>query len=137
MATRLSSTKETRDLLRELIKNHGPVVFHQSGGCCDGSAPMCFPRKEFRVGSRDIFLGTICDQPFFIAADQYSYWEHTQLIIDVVPGRGGMFSIEGPSGKRFLTRSKVFTENELIDHKKNPPLNASEIKDFVGLRTTS
>ncbi|MDA9246238.1 DUF779 domain-containing protein [Rhodobacteraceae bacterium] len=137
MATRLSSTKETRDLLRELIKNHGPVVFHQSGGCCDGSAPMCFPRKEFRVGSRDIFLGTICDQPFFIAADQYSYWEHTQLIIDVVPGRGGMFSIEGPSGKRFLTRSKVFTENELIDHKNNPPLNASEIKDFDGLRTTS
>ena len=137
MATRLSSTKETRDLLRELIKNHGPVVFHQSGGCCDGSAPMCFPRKEFRVGSRDIFLGTICDQPFFIAADQYSYWEHTQLIIDVVPGRGGMFSIEGPSGKRFLTRSKVFTEDELIEHKKNPPLNASEIKDFDGLRTTS
>ena len=137
MATRLSSTKETRDLLRELIKNHGPVVFHQSGGCCDGSAPMCFPRKEFRVGSRDIFLGTICDQPFFIAADQYSYWEHTQLIIDVVPGRGGMFSIEGPSGKRFLTRSKVFTEDELIQHKKNPPLNASEIKDFDGLRTTS
>ena len=137
MATRLSSTKETRDLLRELIKNHGPVVFHQSGGCCDGSAPMCFPRKEFRVGSRDIFLGTICDQPFFIAADQYRYWEHTQLIIDVVPGRGGMFSIEGPSGKRFLTRSKVFTENELIDHKNNPPLNASEIKDFDGLRTTS
>ena len=137
MTIRLSSTKETRDLLNELIQNHGPVVFHQSGGCCDGSAPMCFPRKEFRVGSRDIFLGTICDQPFFIAADQYSYWEHTQLIIDVVPGRGGMFSIEGPSGKRFLTRSKVFTEDELIEHKKNPPLNASEIKDFDGLRTTS
>jgi len=137
MTIRLSSTKETRDLLNELIQNHGPVVFHQSGGCCDGSAPMCFPRKEFRVGSRDIFLGTICDQPFFIAADQYSYWEHTQLIIDVVPGRGGMFSIEGPSGKRFLTRSKVFTEDELIQHKKNPPLNASEIKDFDGLRTTS
>ena len=137
MTTRLSSTKETRDLLYELIQNHGPVVFHQSGGCCDGSAPMCFPRKEFRVGSRDIFLGTICDQPFFIAADQYSYWEHTQLIIDVVPGRGGMFSIEGPSGKRFLTRSKVITEDELIEHKKNPPLNASEVNDFDGLRTTS
>ena len=137
MTTRLSTIKETRVLLYELIQDHGAVVFHQSGGCCDGSAPMCFPRKEFRVGSRDIFLGTICAQPFFIAADQYSYWEHTQLIIDVVPGRGGMFSIEGPSGKRFLTRSKVFTEDELIEHKKNPPLNASEVNDFDGLRTTS
>tara|TARA_Y100001968_G_scaffold214374_1_gene197231 strand:+ start:512 stop:781 length:270 start_codon:yes stop_codon:yes gene_type:complete len=89
------------------------------------------------VGSRDIFLGTICEQPFFIAADQYSYWEHTQLIIDVVAGKGGMFSIEGPTGKRFLTRSRVFSEVELIDLKKNPPLCAAEVTSFEGLRTTS
>ena len=137
MIERLSSTRETDTLLQELIEVHGPLVFHQSGGCCDGSAPMCFPRSEFRVGSRDIFLGTLCEQPFFIAADQYSYWEHTKLIIDVVPGRGGMFSIEGPSGKRFLTRSKVFSEEELIKHKNNPPLNASDVTDFEGLKTTS
>ena len=70
MIERLSSTKETDTLLQELIEVHGPVVFHQSGGCCDGSAPMCFPRSDFRVGSRDIYLGTLCEQPFFIAADQ-------------------------------------------------------------------
>ena len=112
MISRLSSTKETDALVNELIDIHGPVVFHQSGGCCDGSAPMCFPRGEFRVGSRDVLLGTIEGQPFFIAEDQYSYWEHTHLIIDVVPGRGGMFSLEGPTGKRFLTRSRVFSDKE-------------------------
>ena len=137
MVERLSSTKETQSLLDSLLKIHGPVVFHQSGGCCDGSAPMCFPRSEFRVGSRDIFLGTICGQPFFISADQYSYWEHTRLIIDVVPGRGGMFSIEGPSGKRFLTRSEVFTEEELSEHKNSPPLSAANVTSFEGLKTTS
>ena len=137
MTLRLSATDDTETLLKELLNVHGPVVFHQSGGCCDGSAPMCFPRKEFRVGSRDIFLGTICEQPFFIAADQYSYWEHTQLIIDVVSGKGGMFSIEGPTGKRFLTRSRVFSELELIDLKNDPPLCAAEVTSFEGLRTTS
>ena len=137
MTTRLSATEETKSLLDELIKIHGPVVFHQSGGCCDGSAPMCFPRSEFRVGSRDIFLGTICDQPFFIAADQYSYWEHTHLIIDVVEGKGGMFSIEGPTGKRFLTRSRVFSDEELTELEKNPPLCAKELHSFDGLKTTS
>ena len=137
MIERLSSTVETQSLLKQLLEVHGPVVFHQSGGCCDGSAPMCFPRSEFRVGSRDIFLGAICNQPFFIAADQYNYWEHTKLIIDVVSGRGGMFSIEGPSGKRFLTRSRVFSEGELKEHKKNPPLNAANVTAFEGLKTTS
>ena len=74
MIDRLSSTDQTNKLVEELVKIHGPLVFHQSGGCCDGSAPMCFPRNEFRVGSRDIFLGSINSQPFFIAEDQYSYW---------------------------------------------------------------
>ena len=98
MIDRVSATESTVTLIDELVGIHGPVVFHQSGGCCDGSAPMCFPRGEFKVGSRDVFLGTIHNQPFFIAEDQFAYWEHTQLIIDVVPGRGGMFSIEGPTG---------------------------------------
>ena len=137
MVKRLSSTEETEKLVNELVKIHGPVVFHQSGGCCDGSAPMCFPRNEFRVGSRDIFLGSIQAQPFFIAEDQYSYWEHTHLIIDVVPGRGGMFSLEGPSGNRFLTRSRVFNDVEIEDLKLEPPLSAKEIDFIHGLKTTS
>ena len=74
---RVISTEKTEELISELVNDHGPLVFHQSGGCCDGSAPMCFPRSEFKVGSRDVFLGEIGQQPFFIAEDQYSYWEHT------------------------------------------------------------
>ena len=137
MVKRLSSTEETEKLVNELVKIHGPVVFHQSGGCCDGSAPMCFPRNEFRVGSRDIFLGSIQAQPFFIAADKYSYWEHKHLIIDVVPGRGGMFSLEGPTGKMFLTRSRVFTEEEFKELKLTPAKHARDIENYDGLKTTS
>ena len=137
MIDRVSATETTVTLIDELVGIHGPVVFHQSGGCCDGSAPMCFPRGEFRVGSRDVFLGTIHNQPFFIAEDQFTYWEHTQLIIDVVPGRGGMFSIEGPTGHRFLTRSRVFSDEESAVLQNNPPARASEIDDIEGLKKTS
>ena len=132
---RVISTEKTNELISELVNDHGPLVFHQSGGCCDGSAPMCFPRGEFKVGSRDVFLGEIGEQPFFIAEDQYSYWEHTQLIIDVVKGRGGMFSVEGPTGNRFLTRSRVFTEEEYTEHKSNPPAKASDLSEIEGLKT--
>ena len=134
---RVISTKKTEALISELVNDHGPLVFHQSGGCCDGSAPMCFPRSEFKVGSRDVFLGEIGQQPFFIAEDQYSYWEHTQLIIDVVKGRGGMFSVEGPTGNRFLTRSRVFTEDEYAEHKSKPPSKASDLSEIEGLKTTT
>ena len=134
---RVISTEKTEKLISELVNDHGPLVFHQSGGCCDGSAPMCFPRSEFKVGSRDVFLGEIGQQPFFIAEDQYSYWEHTQLIIDVVKGRGGMFSVEGPTGNRFLTRSRVFTEDEYSEHKSNPPAKASDLSEIEGLKTTT
>jgi len=134
---RVISTEKTEKLISELVNDHGPLVFHQSGGCCDGSAPMCFPRSEFKVGSRDVFLGKIGQQPFFIAEDQYSYWEHTQLIIDVVKGRGGMFSVEGPTGNRFLTRSRVFTEDEYSEHKSNPPAKASDLSEIEGLKTTT
>lgn len=106
------ATEATLELIDKLEDIHGPLMFHQSGGCCDGSAPMCYPRDEFRTGDSDVLLGEIGDTPFYMAKDQYEYWKHTQLIIDVVDGRGGMFSLEGPEGKRFLTRSRVFTEEE-------------------------
>ena len=87
-------------------------MFHQSGGCCDGSAPMCFRRGEFRIGERDVLLGGVGGCPFYIGGAQFEFWKHTQLTIDVVPGRGGMFSLEAPEGVRFLTRSRVFTDDE-------------------------
>ena len=112
MVDRVVATDKALQLIDKLTKIHGPVMFHQSGGCCDGSSPMCYPKGEFRVGGSDVLLGEIGGAPFYISKDQYEYWKHTQLIIDVVDGRGGMFSLEGPEGKRFLTRSRVFTKEE-------------------------
>ncbi len=112
MVDRVTATKDALNLIHTLEEIHGPLMFHQSGGCCDGSSPMCFPRGEFHVGDSDVQLGEIGDAPFYMSKDQYAYWKHTQLIIDVVDGRGGMFSLEGPEGKRFLTRSRVFTKEE-------------------------
>ena len=99
-------------LIERLAARHGPLMFHQSGGCCDGSAPMCYPAGELQVGDGDRLLGRIGGMPFYISASQYEYWRHTQLIIDVVPGRGGMFSLEGPQGLRFLTRSRLYDDVE-------------------------
>src|SRR5699024_3418946 len=113
MVERVIATEAALELIEKLKSIHEPLMFHQSGGCCDGSAPMCYENGEFKVGNSDLLLGKIGDSPFYIAKDQYEYWKHTQLIIDVVPGRGGMFSLEGPEGKRFLTKSRVFTEEEL------------------------
>lgn len=112
MVERVTATDKAITLIETLKEMHGPLMFHQSGGCCDGSSPMCYPRDEFRVGDSDVLLGEIGDSPFYMSKDQYEYWKHTKLIIDVVDGRGGMFSLEGPEGKRFLTRSRVFTEEE-------------------------
>lgn len=112
MVDRVTVTDEALALINSLKEIHGPLMFHQSGGCCDGSSPMCFQKGEFRVGDSDILLGEIGNAPFYMSKDQYEYWKHTQLIIDAVDGRGGMFSLEGPEGKRFLTRSRVFTEDE-------------------------
>jgi uncharacterized protein len=95
-------------LIEKLKAKYGPLMFHQSGGCCDGSSPMCYPQGELIIGDSDVLLGEIGGCPFYISKAQYEYWKHTQLIIDVVPGRGGMFSLEGPEGVRFLTRSRVF-----------------------------
>ncbi len=102
------ATEAALELIEKLIGKHGTVLFHQSGGCCDGSSPMCYPKEDFMIGDSDVLLGEIGGAPFYMNKKQYEYWKHTQLIIDVVPGRGGMFSLEGPEGVRFLTRSKVF-----------------------------
>ena len=100
-------------LIERLKTIHGPLMFHQSGGCCDGSAPMCYPAGEFKTGAQDILLGTIAgDVPVWIGAAQFEYWRHTQVTIDVVPGRGAGFSLEGPEGLRFIIRSRVFTDEE-------------------------
>jgi len=107
-------------LIEILTEKYGPLMFHQSGGCCDGSAPMCYPRGEFLVGDNDRLLGEIGGHPFYMSASQFEYWRHTQLIIDAVPGRGGMFSLEGPEGQRFLTRSRIFTDEEYRQLKRIP-----------------
>jgi uncharacterized protein (DUF779 family) len=105
-------TPQAEALLRKLQGIHGPLMFHQSGGCCDGSAPMCFPRGDFKVGQQDVFLGTIVDTPFYISGPQFEYWQHTHLTVDVVPGRGSGFSAEAPEGVRFLIRSRLFEDAE-------------------------
>ncbi len=100
-------------LITQLRAKHGDVLFHQSGGCCDGSSPMCYPQNDFIVGDRDVLLGEIGGAPFYMSPSQFEYWKHTQLIIDVVPGRGGMFSLENGEGVRFLTRSRLFEDAEV------------------------
>lgn len=106
MAT-VTATQAALDLIDEITADHGPVLFHQSGGCCDGSSPMCYAQGDFRIGERDVKLGEIGGAPFYISASQYEAWKHTDLTIDVVPGRGGMFSLDNGREKRFLTRSDI------------------------------
>ena len=119
---RVSVTPEAATWIEKLRAEHGPLMFHQSGGCCDGSAPMCYPQGEFRVGGSDVLLGEIVGCPFYISASQFNYWRHTHLIIDAVKGRGSGFSLEAPEGIRFLTRSRLFTETEqrLLDSEGDP-----------------
>lgn len=112
MAERVTATDEALELIATLKEKHGDLMFHQSGGCCDGSSPMCYPEGDLIVGAQDVKLGEIAGVPFYIHKKQFEYWKHTQLIIDVVEGRGGMFSLEGVEGKRFLTRSRAFTKEE-------------------------
>ncbi|WP_024444024.1 DUF779 domain-containing protein [Mycobacterium sp. UM_WGJ] len=122
---RVLVTDPAAELLARLVARHGPVMFHQSGGCCDGSAPMCYPDGDFIVGDHDVLLGVLdlenggagIEVPVWISGPQFAAWKHTQLIIDVVPGRGAGFSLEAPEGMRFLTRSRAFTgdENTLLE----------------------
>ncbi len=110
--SRVDATDEARKLIRKLAAQHGPLLFHQSGGCCDGSSPMCYPRGDFKIGQRDVLLGHIEGFPVYIGGQQYEKWKHTHLTLDVVPGRGAGFSLEAPEGVRFLTRSRLFTDEE-------------------------
>jgi len=115
LINRVELTPAAAELLASLVGKHGPVMFHQSGGCCDGSAPMCYPRGEFRVGAADVLLGEVSgDTPFWMSGDQFEYWSHTHLTVDVVPGRGSGFSLEAPEGVRFLIRSRLFTDDEVL-----------------------
>ena len=110
--SRVSITPPAAEMVRSLRARYGHLMFHQSGGCCDGSAPMCYPLGDFRIGQSDVFLGRIEGCPFYISGPQFEYWAHTHLMIDLVPGRGAGFSLEAPEGFRFLTRSRVFSEIE-------------------------
>jgi uncharacterized protein (DUF779 family) len=110
---RILATDAAVAVIAALRAKHGQLMFHQSGGCCDGSAPMCYPAGEFRVGTQDVLLGQVAgDVPVWIGAAQFDYWRHTQVTIDVVPGRGAGFSLEGPEGVRFVIRSRIFTDEE-------------------------
>lgn len=110
---RIIATDRAVSLIDSLREQHGPLMFHQSGGCCDGSQPMCFTEGEFKTGGSDICLGQVHGCNFFMSADQFQYWKHTQLILDVTPGRGSSFSLEIPLGVRFYILSVLFTEEEL------------------------
>lgn len=122
-------TASAAELLERLQERHGAVMFHQSGGCCDGSSPMCYPLGDFLVGDRDVLLGVLDvgaeGVPVWISGPQYETWKHTQLIIDVVPGRGGGFSLEAPEGMRFLSRGRVFTEAESEELQAQPVITGA------------
>lgn len=122
---RVVATSDALAMIGELRARHGPVMFFQSGGCCDGSAPMCYPAGEFNVSDTDVYLGNLGGAPFYIGLEQFEYWEHTQLIIDVVAGNGGMFSLDNGTGRRFLTRSRLFTDDEMdaLDAEQGRPRN--------------
>lgn len=109
---RVLATDAALDLIAEIRRDHPDILFHQSGGCCDGSSPMCYPADDYIVGDNDVKLGEIGGVPVYISASQFEVWKHTQLIIDVVPGRGGMFSLDNGREKRFLTRSRLFGGGE-------------------------
>jgi uncharacterized protein len=128
LPARIETTPAADDLLRKLTSIHGPLMFHQSGGCCDGSAPMCYTAGEFRVGGADVLLGELFIPDLktatgedadpikvWISLEQFEYWKHTHITIDVVPGRGGGFSLETPEGLRFIIRSRLFSDAEALE----------------------
>ncbi|TDT34562.1 DUF779 domain-containing protein [Naumannella halotolerans] len=136
-SSRVLITDRAADLLGRLVARHGPVMFHQSGGCCDGSAPMCYPDGDFIVGDRDVLLGVITTArgepgaPVWISGSQYALWKHTQLILDAVPGRGSGFSLEAPEGERFLTRSRVISPE--VEESLPPIITGGQVEEGAEL----
>jgi len=134
---RIASTEAANDLIRKLTANNGPLMFHQSGGCCDGSAPMCYTAGEFRVGGADVLLGElVIDQiaepiKVWISLEQFEYWKHTHITIHAVPGRGGGFSLETPEGLRFIIHSRIFTDEEWLILKDEEVLLGSGVLKLV------
>ena len=133
---RVVATGPAVELIRELIGRHGPGMFHQSGGCCDGSAPMCYPDGEFRVGQRDVLVGEVdvdaddrTGVRVWISGPQFEAWRHMQMVIDAVPGRGSGFSLENPTGRRFLARARMFTPEELELLEAHPPLLGADLDE--------
>jgi len=133
MTDRVLVTPEAAALIRRLKAEHGPLILHQSGGCCEGSAPMCFRQTDFRVGSQDVFLGSIEGCPFYIGAGQFQYFANMQLTIDVSRGGGDSFSIEAPEGVRFTTRSRLFSDAEVraLAASGAPPIGPEAFQLFV------
>ena len=119
MVEKVIATEAALNLIEFLKQKHGPLLSHQSGGCCDNSAANCYLPGEITIGAGDVFLGEIGGCPFYIGKSQYEYWKHTQLIIDVIDGHGGTFSLEGPEGKAFHTRSRVFSDAEVAELGRN------------------
>ena len=119
MADKVTATPAALELLAEIVADHGPVLFHQSGGCCDGSSPMCYRQGEFPIGDADVKLGEIGGAPFYIGRAQYKVWKHTDLVIDVVAGRGGMFSLDNGRERRFLVRSTICEAPSAADRQRD------------------
>ena len=131
---RVEFTETAMELMRKLANRHGTgLMFHQSGGCCDGSAPMCYSAGEFRTGGSDVMLGELEVDgvpgkiQFWMSAEQFEYWKHTHLTIDAIPGRGSGFSLEAPEGMRFLTRSRMYTDEEWMQLKDETPPTGLEV----------
>ncbi len=122
MIERVVPTPAAAAFIEKLKAMHGPLMFHQSGGCCDGSSPMCYPAGEFKVGGEDVLLGSLCGCDFWMWCEQYEFFAASRLVIDVVPGRGGGFSLEAPEGVRFLTRSELFSDEEAAELDRQGPL---------------
>jgi uncharacterized protein (DUF779 family) len=127
MPDRVVFTPVAAALARSLKAAHGPVIFHLSGGCCEGSAPMCFRRGDFRIGAQDVRLGSVEDCPFYVSAAQFDYWANCQRTIDVTTGGGDSFSLEAADGQRFIVRSRLFTDAEIAElAKAGPPPKGPE-----------